>query len=125
MNGILEGYKMTLSHFCQSGNNVVRHFLPLDAPLAASNRALRREWAAVANATLRRTGDADAAQLAGAETLTAALDLDARTTEPGRRDRKGRAPGFTSLISLPAAISRRARGDDDSAIEAILAGARP
>jgi hypothetical protein len=40
---------------------------------------------------------------------------------------QGRAPGFTSLISLPAAISRRARskGDLSRAVEAILAGAMP
>jgi hypothetical protein len=118
---------MRLPHSCQSGNNVLRHFRPVDAPLAASNRALRREWAAIANTSLRRTGDPDAAQCAGAEMLAAALDLDARAAEPGRRDRKGQAPGFTSLISLPAAVSRHARSEGDltRAVEEILAGAIP
>jgi hypothetical protein len=118
---------MRLPRSCRSGNNVLRDFRPAHAPPATSNRALRREWAAVANTSVRRTGDPDAAQRAGAEMLAAALDLDARSTEPGCRDRKGRAPGFTSLISLPAAVSRRARGEGDltRAVEAILTGAMP
>jgi hypothetical protein len=95
--------------------------------LVASNQAFRRDWAAVANASLARTGDPDPAQHARAEMLAATLDLDARATEPGRRGRKGRAPGFTSLNRLPAAVSRRVRGEGDlsRAIEAILAGALP
>jgi hypothetical protein len=118
---------MRLPHSRESGNNVLRHFGPAHAPPAASNRALHREWAAVANASLRRFGDPDAAQRAGAEMLAAALDPDAPNTEPRRRDRKDRAPGFTSLISLPATVSRRARGEGDvnRAVEAILAGAVP
>jgi hypothetical protein len=88
---------------------------------------LRREWAAVANATLRRTGGPDAPPCAGGELLAVEFDLDARTTEPGRRDREGRAPSFTSLTSLPAAVSRRASGGGDlsRAIEAVFAGAMP
>ena len=72
---------MRVPHSRQSGNNVLRHFRPADAPPTASDRALCQ----------------------------------------------GRAPGFTSLISLPAAISRRARskGDLSRAVEAILAGAMP
>ena len=56
---------MALPQSCGSRNNVLRHFRPAHAPPAASNRALRRESAAVANATLRCTGDSDAAQRPG------------------------------------------------------------
>jgi hypothetical protein len=85
---------------------------------------LHRECAAVANAALGRTGDPEAPQRAGAETLV--VDLDS-TTALGRRDRKGQAPGFISLTSWPAAVSRRAGGVGDlsRAIEAIFAGAMP
>jgi hypothetical protein len=59
--------------------------------------------------------------------LAVEIDLDARTTEPGHPALKGQAPGFTSLTSLPAAVSRRAGGEGDlsRAIEAIFAGAMP
>jgi hypothetical protein len=116
---------MRLPHSRQAGNNVPRHFRPAHAPPAASHRALQREWAAIAHATLRPTGAPDASQRAGTGRLEVALDLVADTTEPGRRDRKGRPPGFTSLISLPAAVSRRAGGGGElsRATEAIFAGA--
>jgi hypothetical protein len=108
-----------------TSHNLPRRFRPADAPPAAVNRSLRREWAAVANAALNRTGDPDAAQRAGAEMLAAALDMDSRVAAIARRARKGRPP-LDRVSHLPTgAIRRRARGDDDSAIEAILAGATP
>jgi hypothetical protein len=128
MNGIHQARnKMRVPHSRQAGNGVLRHFRPAHTAPAASNRALRREWATVANATLRPTGDLEAPQRAGSEMLAVALDLVAGTTEPGTRDRKGRPPGFTSLISLPAAVSRSASGGGDlsRAIVAIFAGAAP
>jgi hypothetical protein len=65
---------MTLPHSRRFRNNVLRHFRTAHAPPAASNRSLRREWAAVANAAPKRTGDPDAAMWAGAEMLAAALE---------------------------------------------------
>ena len=115
--------KMRLPHSRQAGNNVPRHFRPAHAPPAASHRALRREWAAIAHATLRPTGDPDASQRAGTERLAVALDLVASTPETGRRDRESRAPGFTGLIFLPAARRGSGGGDLSRAIEAIFAGA--
>lgn len=94
-------------------------FTPANAPPAASNRALRREWAAVANRVLRATRDPDAARRAGAEMLVAALDCDA-LLQGGRRIR--------SLVNLPTANRRRARNHDGAAnraAEAILAEGRP
>lgn len=106
-----------------SGHNLPRRVTSADAPPAAVNRALRREWVAIVNAALKYTGDPDAALRAGAEMLAAALDLDAKIA--GLAGRRHGLPVATPL-NLPAgAIRLRARGDDDSAIEAILAGAMP
>jgi hypothetical protein len=128
MNGMHHARnKMRLPHSHQAGNDALRCFQPAHAPLAASHRALQREWAAIAHAALRPTGAPDASQRAGPGRLEVALDLVADTTEPVRRDRKGRPPGFTSLISLPAAVRRHAGGacDLSRAIEAILARGMP
>ena len=51
-----------------------RQFRPADAPRAASNRCLRRLWAAEANRTLRETGDPGLARIIAARFLVAALD---------------------------------------------------
>lgn len=98
-------------------------FTVADAPPAAINRALRREWAAVANRTLRGTGDPDAARRAGAEMMVAALECDALVQRSRRRTR-----GCAVPVNVAAAAKRRSRNCDqeaDRAVDVILAGERP
>ena len=103
--------------------NVPRRFTSADAPPAASNRALRRLWAAEANRTLRATRDLDDARRAGAEMLLAALDCDAAVYRHRRQ-----TGACTVPVNLPSAASERGHNCDgagDRAVAAILAGERP
>jgi hypothetical protein len=97
-------------------------FTAADAPPAASNRAMRRLWAAEANRILRRTGDRGEACQAGAEVLVAPLDCDALAALVVRKT-KSSAP-----VNLPIAAKRR-KGNRDGAAdrmaEAIQRGFRP
>ena len=81
-----------------------RQFRPADAPRAASNRCLRRLWAAEVNRALRETGDPALARIVAARFLVAALDYadtgevvpDAPVTlagAAGRRQRWTAGPG--------------------------------
>lgn len=102
--------------------NSPTQFTTADAPPAAANRALRRAWAARANAVLRHTGNPDAARQAAVKVLVAALDCDDIAYRAIRRT-NGDGP-----INLDIAAKRREvnlDGAADRIADIILAGGRP